>query len=294
MLVVSVAKCQSILDISVACHDDYGLRAKSMRIAIWLVSIAVLAMNAADSMTDDSVAANEDSFESLAQRYGIEIVWQAPVFPADTTWGKINGHAADAADLARYRRLFCEEFSLYPRTLIEKTKLKRIVLCQGLTFAGQRRFAIPDFEHDAYYLDVGSKDQTDHYLCKVIHHDLFHIIDYRDDGLLYEDERWKMLNPPDFKYGKGGAEALNDSTTGELTDRYPGFLNHYSTTGVEEDKAEIFAHLIVSRKFVSDRTAADDVIRLKAERLKSLVREFCDDMDDAFWVRANKVNRRQF
>ena len=49
----------------------------------------------------------------------------------------------------------------------------------------------------SYDLDVGTNDQPASYLRKVIHHEFFHVIDYCDDGLLYEDDGWKSLNRPD-------------------------------------------------------------------------------------------------
>ncbi len=62
-----------------------------------------------------------------------------------------------------------------------------VVRARELTFAGQRRNAIPDFEHDTLYLDVSRGAYSKSYFRKVIHHEFFHIIDYRDDGSLYND-----------------------------------------------------------------------------------------------------------
>jgi len=233
------------------------------------------------------------TFESVEEAYGIVIIRQNPSFPETTRWGKIEGENAAAKDIHRYERLFCEEFSLYPQTLIQKTKLRRVVLCGQLKFVGQRRYAVPDFEHDTYYLDVGTEYLSASYLRHVIHHDFFHIVDYQDDGRLYEDERWKLLNPPDFRYGNGGAAALNNPDTGALTNKYPGFLTHYSTTGVEEDKAEVFSHLIVSRQFVEKRVKEDQVLKEKVDLIRTLAGDFCEELDQDFWKRAGQIDRTE-
>ena len=68
-----------------------------------------------------------------------------------------------------------------------------------------------------------------------------------------------------------------------LTDRYPGFVNHYSTTGVEEDKAELFAIMIVAPDYIGERVQTDSVLRAKSKRMKILLQEFCPDMSDVFW-----------
>ena len=219
----------------------------------------------------------------VEKTYGIKIVSADPVFPVKTFYGAIDGKAAVADDLRNYSRLFAAEFSLYALSLVKKTRLKRVIFCRTLSFAGQRRTAIPDFEHDDLYFDVESGKADPIYLRKVIHHEFFHIVDLRDDGKLYEDERWKNLNPSEFKYGTGGKNAQNVSDTATLTEKYPGFLNHYSTTGVEEDKAEVFANLIVDAVYVAQRAQTDRVLSAKAERMKELVAEFCAEMDGAFW-----------
>ena len=230
-------------------------------------------------------------FAQIGQTYDISIVAADPVFPVKTTYGKIEGHVADADEIDRYAALFAREFTLYPRSLIKRSGLKRVVLCKDLAYAGQLRGAIPDFEHDTLYLDVIRGGYDRKYLCKVIHHEFFHMIDYRDDGLVYEDKQWSSLNRPDFKYGTGGKNAQLVADAQVLTDKFPGFLNYYSSTGVEEDKAELFANLIVDEDYVEHRTRTDRVLRAKVQALKELMAKFCPDVDEPFWEKAGKVIR---
>lgn len=223
--------------------------------------------------------------QKTALIFRVEIIWAAPEFPVATTYGMIGGSTAPASAIQKYAGLFASEFSLYPPGLVKRVRLRRIVLCEQLSFAGQRRNAVPDFEHDTLYLDVSRGASNPLYLRKVVHHEFFHMIDNRDDGLLYQDERWKALNHDSFRYGNGGRESQNLASTSVLTEDFPGFLNHYSTTGVEEDKAEMFANLIVEPNYVRKRTAMDPVLAGKAVQMKQLLRDFCPEMDDAFWER---------
>ena len=219
----------------------------------------------------------------IAKSYSIEIVTARAFFPIVTGEGKIDGKIPDSNALARYIPLFTAEFGLYPPSLIKKAKLARIVLCQNLAFAGQARAAIPDFEHDTLYLDVSRGDYNKTYQRTVIHHEFFHIIDYQDDGEVYQDEKWKILNTVSFRYGKGGINAQDNRNTSLLTDKYVGFLTHYATTGVEEDKAEVFAHLIVHSRYVKERAQKDIYVRVKVARMKDLLLNFCPDMNGSFW-----------
>jgi hypothetical protein len=230
-------------------------------------------------------------FEQVARAYKIKIVAMEPAFPVKTWHGKIDGTSADGKTLANYAGLFAAEFSLYPPDLVKRTRLARVVLCADLSFAGQRRNAIPDYEHDTLYLDVSRGAHNKAYLRTVVHHEFFHIIDYRDDGSVYTDERWAALNPAKFKYGTGGRNAQDVQTTSVLTDKFPGFLTHYSTTAVEEDKAEVFAHMIVDSDYVEERVKKDRVIKAKVARMRELLIKFCPDMNEKFWEKVRRMKR---
>ena len=262
---------------------------KSRQLIISL-SVAVLVLLAGTTAAAQRVTAPADDLADVAKTYQIEIVTVAPVFPVPTDYGAIDGQRAEPKQLENYTPLFRAEFTLYPTSFVKRSQLKRVVLCTELYFAGQRRNAVPDFAHDTLYLDVarGAYDRT--YLRKVMHHEFFHIIDYRDDGELYSDERWSALNAPGFKYGTGGRNAQGQPTTSLPTDQFPGFLNHYSTTGVEEDKAELFAFLMVDYWFVQERIKRDGVLGQKVKMLKDLLKSFCPDMNDELW---NKISKRQ-
>lgn len=231
---------------------------------------------------------NLGTLAKIAKAYNIEIVTADLHFPVKTTHGAIDGKQVGSRDLENYISLFASEFTLYPLTLVKKSQLKRVVLCNELYFAGQRRNAIPDFEHDTLYLDVSRGSYNKSYLRKVIHHEFFHIIDYRDDWNL-KDEQWSALNSPGFKYGSGGQNAQDQRDASVLTDKFPGFLNYYSTTGVEEDKAEMFANLIVDHAYVEGRIRKDAVLGEKVKLLQKLLLGFCPDMNGEFW---KKIWRR--
>ena len=70
----------------------------------------------------------------------------------------------------------------------------------------------------------------------MFHHELFHLVDWKDDGVLYGDVEWAKLKPSSFRYGDGGVNMQNDSSLSLVTDKFPGFVTRYSTAGVEEDK----------------------------------------------------------
>jgi Putative zinc-binding metallo-peptidase len=229
--------------------------------------------------------------KELEEYFSITIVSHGQSSPARTSQGSITFQQASVQDLEGYIPLLVSELGLYPRSLIKKSKLKRIVLCEQLAYAGQFRNAVPDFEHNILYLEVKRGNLNKQYLRKVIHHDFYHMIDFQDDGQLYSDSEWGKLNAADFKYGTGGQNAQTDANSGVLTDKYPGFLNQYSTAGVEEDKAEVFAHMLVQSDVVEKRQAVDAVLKAKVDRMKELMLHFCEEVNENFWKAAREVKR---
>jgi hypothetical protein len=235
--------------------------------------------------------AAEADLAALAKAHAVEVVARGPTFPVKTAHGPIDGAEADRADAESYAAVFAQEWGLYPPELVRKAGVKRVVFCKGLAFAGQHRTGVPDFEHDTLYLDVARGRHDDRYVRKVIHHEFFHFVDLRDDGHLYADERWAGLNRPGFRYGPGGAKLQDDPTVTTTGRDAPGFLNRYAAAGVEEDKAEVFAHLVVEPKAVAARAAGDKYVRQKAERMRELLAGFTRAAGDDFWAAVERADR---
>ncbi len=252
-------------------------------ISLLLISAVVSAQLPATLKLKDKLS----QLHETAQKYKIEIATSDFGFPFKTTHGLIEGKDATLESLENYQKLLFKEVNRYPISLIRSSKIVRIVLCEDLMFDGQRRNAIPDFEHDVLYLDVKRGDYNRQYQRKVFHHEFFHLIDYKDDGSVYGDDAWSAMNPLEFHYGTGGRNAQDNASTSVLTNRFPGFLNHYSTTGVEEDKAEMFANMMVVPKHVETRALEDPVIKAKLDAMKALMQKFCPDVDKEFWKKAN-------
>ncbi len=197
--------------------------------------------------------------------------------------GAINAKPPAAEPLARYALLLRQEFGLYPKSLIKRLRLKRVVLCERLAYEKQLRAAIPDFEGRTLYLDVSRGRHSESYQRLVIHHEFYHLIDYVDDGSVYRDRAWSGLNDPGFRYGAGGAASQNDPTQSQYISR-SGFLTRYSLTGVEEDKAEIFAHLMVNPSAVRQRLDKDVVLSRKVNRLTATLFALDKNLNKKWWT----------
>ncbi len=232
---------------------------------------------------------NPAGARAVEDKFLLPILWKDQVYPVNSYYGTISASNADVRDVTDYCELLAEELTLYPPDFFRRCNLRQIVLCRDLVFRGRKRGALPDFQSRVLYLNVLRGKSDPRYQRRVIHHELFHVIDEQDDRELYSDPEWSALNAETFQYGGGGATMQADGAAAEMSDT-PGFLTRYATSGVEEDKAEVFSHMMTAYELVQKRATTDPVIRAKFSGMKSLVARFSRDMADAFW---EKVSRRR-
>lgn len=222
---------------------------------------------------------------SLANEYGIEIVVLDAPTKAQRSDYAVTAEAVSDEMLAKYEPIFEAEWKRYPRTLMVRTKLGRIVIGKNVRVQDQPRAAVPEFTPGWFWLDADVGSRLPAYGRHVIHHDFFHMIDEFDSSDGRGDKVWEGLNLPNVKYGKGGW-FMQKGNVGALRSDLPGFLTEYSTSAVEEDKAEVFSHLITSTAFVLERVKVDPVIAAKVARIKALVVAFEPAMDEKWWPAA--------
>ena len=100
----------------------------------------------------------------------------------------------------------------------------------------------------------------------------------------WKDAKWAQLNDPLFKYGRGGA-SVRDGRTSLFTHPRNGFINKFSMSGLEEDKAEIYASLFSEEAFrkVAKWMQKDKILRAKVKYMKTFLRSVDKNFDDAYW-----------
>jgi hypothetical protein len=171
----------------------------------------------------------------------------------------------DNKQLDLYRKILAAELGKYPMPLLQKSKLKAIAIVKNLSVAGQRRSAMPDYENEVLYLDFIRGGHAPVYQAHTIHHEFFHLLEQELNGSAYfKDPEWAKLNPKDFKYGNGGKQQRESDNFGLVHPRL-GFINRYSMSGLEEDKAEIYAALFIpsERKKINAMASKDSYLTAK-------------------------------
>lgn len=219
--------------------------------------------------------------QDLCDKFKLAAEFRSGEFKDQGKGYQITGDKVTEEGMKKYASIWVTEWSKYSADLFAKVKVTKVVFAEKLSFSGQVRAAVPAWDLNAMYYDPTLGSYSAGFQKTVIHHEFFHMIDYRM-GKLSRDADWRKLNPEDFKYGSGGAK-MRTPGVGNLTKDIPGFLTMYSTAAMEEDKAELYAHLIVDPGFVYDLAKTDKYLASKIDFLKKRLAEYDPVFTDSFW-----------
>ena len=155
-------------------------------------------------------------------------------------------------------KIIFKNLNKYSKKFLKKINLKYIVMCENLSISGINTAGIPDHLMKTLILDLKFDER---YFERVIHHELFHII---NDGFkdLFNEDEWKKFNDKSFKY-----EECSTCTKKLGLNTYrntKGFFSEYSKTIPSEDMAEVFSHLI-SNKY---KDTNDNILNKKIKFIK--------------------------
>ena len=152
----------------------------------------------------------------------------------------------------------------------------------------QERAGCPEYE-TSKSITFAIHERNLAYIRIVLHHEYFHYIDYADD-FNYDDDGWDELNQKGFEYGDGGD---SEREWIKLEKNQIGFINHYSTTALEEDRAEIYQYLISCPDEALNNN--DIIVSKKAKRIQNFLNNFdkegVGNSKTNFW--ANLIDYRQ-
>jgi hypothetical protein len=135
-------------------------------------------------------------------------------------------------------KIINQNLSKYSHNFLKMINLKYIVLCKNLSISGMYTAGIPDNIMKTLILDIEFNKK---YFERVIHHEVFHIINLSYKELFNENE-WINFNKTDFQYAK--CSTCTDKIDLNTYIDTDGFLTEYSKTTPSEDMAEVFSHIM--------------------------------------------------
>jgi hypothetical protein len=176
-------------------------------------------------------------------------------------------------------------FDRYPASFLVASHIENVALCKHIEYedivrefgtAGtvdykQRRLfiSIEPFVGRAYD-DGGAFTVED-----IVHHELFHLIEFVHMHSEMDDPEWRLENPLGFGYGA-------------VTPRDPrpaGFVNPYAATNEIEDRVSTFQYLMARPAEMCDLAKTDATVKAKAKLIWSRVAK----LDGDAWLRARAL-----
>ncbi|UCH35073.1 MAG: hypothetical protein JSV65_01605 [Armatimonadota bacterium] len=209
----------------------------------------------------------------------VELLSASRPFSLYLASGVITGEAPPAAKVKEVAGLLARELGRYPPSFLVASRFKRVLMCTHLREGDVPIPSLPNYER-SLLLDVSAPPA---FLRRLVHHEVFHFADYADDHQLQRDPEWEKLNDHYFTYGVGG-RFMREPGSARLNESLPGFLSHYATAALEEDKAEVFAFVMSAPVAVRRVAARDRIVRAKVAAMKKQVSRLAPEMGAAFWA----------
>ena len=160
-------------------------------------------------------------------------------------------------------KIISNNLNRYSIQFLKKINLKYIVMCENLSISGINTAGIPDHLMKTLIIDLKFNEK---YFERVIHHELFHVI---NDGFkdLFSEDEWKSFNNKNFEYAD--CSTCSKKLGLDTYQNTNGFFTEYSKTIPSEDMAEVFSHLIIDRY----QNTNDNVLNKKVEFIKNKLKK---------------------
>ena len=161
-------------------------------------------------------------------------------------------------------QIISKNLNRYSKEFLQKINLKYIVMCENLSISGINTAGIPDHVMKTLIIDLKFNEK---YFERVIHHELFHII---NDGFkkLFNEDEWKKFNEPNFKYAE--CSTCSKKLGLDTYNKTNGFFTEYSMTIPSEDMAEVYSHLIMGNYKNSDDKILNEKIKFIKDKLRKI------------------------
>ena len=169
-------------------------------------------------------------------------------------------------DLDAKYRIIHKNLSRYSYDYLKKINLKYIVMCENLSISELYTAGIPDNVMKTLILDIKFNED---YFERVIHHEVFHIIQLQHKSIFNEEE-WIKFNNSNFKYAE--CSTCTKKISLEQYQETKGFFTEYSKSTASEDMAEVYSHMIfLKEKEINQIRKSDPILNNKISYIENKI-----------------------
>ena len=157
------------------------------------------------------------------------------------------------------------ELNVFKKKFLKKIKLRYIVLCEELKVGEINALGFANPEMKTILLNINTNDDN---FARVIHHEVFHIIE-NNYKKLFPDTVWAKFNNPSFYYS--GSSTNPEAFGVEKLSNTNGFFSEYAKYSISEDMAETFSFIYSREKYVSEAINLDKILNKKVIFIKERI-----------------------
>ena len=175
----------------------------------------------------------------------------------------IRCNKANKKNLDKKYFIISKNLSIYEKDFLNKINLRFVVLCENLYISEINTAGIPDHKKRTLILDINFNEK---YFERVIHHELFHIIQNNFKSI-FDEKIWSNFNDKAFEYAE--CSTCSDRLGLDLYDKTNGFLTEYSKSIASEDMAEVFSFIMTDKLKIKNIVNKDSILSNKIEFIKN-------------------------
>jgi len=223
--------------------------------------------------------------DNLQQSHGLKLSWEGigQYKGPELQFEEIS--ARELPQFLSFLRVLKKEIGLYPADFFKPSGLNQIVFAKKLFNGSEPAHGIYRLPRGVMYFDIYRNFRNRQVQRHGIHHEIFHVVSssmWIDPVML--PGGWDSLNEPGFQYKKEGWDQGVKNSINSMAPQL-GFATEYGTSTMEEDRAEIFACLMLpeQRRLIEEWGKKDEVLRKKIIAMKTIIQSYSPPMDAAFW-----------
>ena len=228
----------------------------------------------------------------IEKKWGITVLW-APGSPAPPMPAKVRlvySYFTDKkiVQFKAFVRMLREELDMYPDAIVSRLGFGNIYILDEFTYrdvklAGQSFSWIPK-PAVAYGLNSFKPDDVASraFFSRTTHHEVFHAMErqFTTAGGPLFGASWDTLNEPGFKYriGPNSVGAEGQPTYSKDNASRKGFAEAYGMNIATDDRATLYARMMVEDKAFLARLATDPILLAKTNRLQEFFRNIRQEL----------------
>lgn len=239
-----------------------------------LTTLCLKALSAACCAEEFHDPAIDRLLEEVKAAYGVDLHYAKK---PTQKFSDLEYSLAEEKDLSILKKalfLFVQEISLYPKNFFRYARCRNIYFVQKLFYEQKPVDGLFSAGPNYIFYDYSRRHDNTQKIRHSIHHELYHMIGSKHPFWKERGAQWETLNRSGFSYGRKMKPRERNPVNFYAPDE-PGFITDYAMVSAEEDRAEMFACMMIPEEFriMKQWAQKDEILFKKSEMINEFLKE---------------------